>query len=100
MVDGLDDLLGGESLLGGGRGATEAKQTSQGSYLESGLGVEEEMTEQTAGKVVATALLEEPKGSQKDAALRDRQRGFGAAAALHPTGKGQRHRRHPQPSLP
>ncbi len=94
MVGGLNDLLGRKALLGGGGGATEVEQARQLGHLESGLGVEQDMTEQTAGKVVVAALLEEAPGSLEDSPLGGGQGVVGNGAVLQPAGKGQRVCRH------
>ena len=94
MVGGLDDLFGGEPLLGGGGAATEAEQAGDLGHLQSGLGMEQDVAEQAAGEVVVAAMLEEMKGGLQDSALGFGQGVFGNGAVLEPTGQGQRFGRH------
>jgi hypothetical protein len=94
MVGGLDDLLGRQTLLGGGGGATAAEQAGDLGDLQAGLGVEQDMAEQAAGEVVVTALLEEMKGRMQDSALGVGQGLLGKGAVLEPTGQRQRVGRH------
>jgi hypothetical protein len=89
MVGGLDDLLGGKALLGGGCRAAEAEQASDLGHLESGLGMEKEVAEQAPGKIVAAALFEEAPGRLQDSALGGGQVGFDNGAVVQPTRKGQ-----------
>jgi hypothetical protein len=94
MVGGLDDLLGGQPLLGAGGGATEAEQAGDLGHLQAGLGVEQNVAEQAAGEVVVAAMLEDMKGGLQDSALGFGQGIFGNGAVLEPTGQGQRFGRH------
>jgi hypothetical protein len=94
MVSGLDDLLGGQPLLSGGGGATEAQQAGDLGHLQAGLGMEQDVAEQAAGEVVLTAVLEELPGGVQDSALGIGQGVLGHGAVLEPTGQGQRCGRH------
>src|SRR4051812_28386683 len=67
----LNDLLGGQALLAGGGGATDAEQAGDLGDLQATVAMQEEMTEQTGGVVVGTLLLAEVKdGSQEGLHLR------------------------------
>src|SRR5205807_10507942 len=94
VVGSLDNLLGGEALLSGGCGATEAEQPGDGRDLQAGLGVQQEMAEQAPGEIIVTALLEKLPGRLQDSALRVGQCLLGNEAVLEPTGKGQPVDRH------
>jgi hypothetical protein len=98
MMSGLDDLLGSEALLGGGGGAAEVEQACDLGDLEAGVGVEEEVAEQTSGEVVAAALLEKLEGGFEYSLLGDAERGLGNSAVVQPLGKGEIAGRHGNPS--
>jgi len=59
MMGGLDNLLGGETLLRRGGGAAESQQASDGRDGQAGVAVQQEMAEQPPGVVVVAAALPE-----------------------------------------
>jgi hypothetical protein len=63
-MSGLNDFLGGESLLGRGSGATELEQAGDLSNWELELAVQEKMTEESDGVIVASAALQESESGQ------------------------------------
>ncbi len=73
VVGGLNHLLGGQALLGRGSGTAEAKQAGDLSDLETGLAVEQEVTEQADGAIVPAATAEEGEGGLQNGPLRDSQ---------------------------
>jgi len=64
VMSGLNDFLGGESLLGRGSGATELEQAGDLSDWELELAVQEKMTEKSDGVIVASAALQESESGQ------------------------------------
>ena len=84
----LDDLLGGEALLGGGGGAAEAEQASDLSDLQAGAAVEQQVAEQARGVVVDAATLAKVKGGFEDVTLGGGQAVLGDAGSGEPVGEG------------
>jgi hypothetical protein len=73
VVRCLDRFLGRPPLLLGSRGSAEADATGDLGDLESGRGVEQEMAEQTLGRVIGAAALPKGKSRLQDTALLDGQ---------------------------
>src|SRR5438270_10814668 len=81
------ESLGGETLLGRGGGAADAKQACDLGHLESGLAVQQEVAEQADGVVVAAAAAQEAEGGVQHGALGGGQRGLGDGGIFQPTGE-------------
>src|SRR5438270_9412474 len=81
------ESLGGETLLGRGGGAADAKQACDLGHLESGLAVQQEVAEQADGVVVAAAAAQEAEGGVEHGALGVGQDGLGDSGVFQPTGE-------------
>src|ERR1022692_4521647 len=77
VVRCLHRFLGRDSLLVGSRGATDTDQAGDLRDLESGVAVEQEMTEQPTGIIILAAAFPESERVLQQAALLGRQSVFG-----------------------
>ena len=98
-MGGLDDLLGGEALLGGGGGATEAEEAGDLSDLQAGATVQQPVAEQPCGVIIAAAALAEVEDRFQDVTLGSSQAVFGDMGSREPIGEGGGIRGHDQSSL-
>jgi hypothetical protein len=98
-MGGLDDLLGGQALLGGHGRATEARQAGDLRHLQAGAAVQQPVAEQAGGVVIAAAALTELERGLQQRPLRGGQVRFGDVCRSEPVDKGLDFRGHGGPSV-